>query len=53
VIRENHLRLVAGSPQIGMDIQRVKSFTARAIIVHLETAQARSVGSVLALSKQA
>jgi REP element-mobilizing transposase RayT len=52
VILENHLHLVAGSPQISRDIQRFKSYTARAIIDHLETVQARGLLDLLALFKR-
>lgn len=36
VILENHLHLIAQSKQIGEDIARFKSFTARELIKHLE-----------------
>ena len=53
VVLENHLHLVAGSPQIGEDTQRFKSYTARRIINHLESAKARNVLELLALFKRA
>jgi len=53
VILENHLHLVAMSSQIGKDIQRFKSFTARGIIDHLEAVNARGLLELLALFKRA
>lgn len=53
VILENHVHLVADSPQIGKDIQRFKSFTARSIVDHLEAVQARGLLDLLALFKRA
>jgi len=53
VVLENHLHLVAGSPQIGKDIQRFKSYTARRIIDHLQSAKAMRLLELLALFKRA
>ena len=53
VVLENHLHAVGGSPQIARDIQRFKSYTARAIIDHLETVKARRLLDLLALFKRA
>jgi putative transposase len=53
VILENHLHLVAGSPQIGKDIQHFKSYTARCIIDFLEARHARRLLDLLALFKRA
>jgi len=53
VILENHLHLIAASPQIGKDIQRFKSYTARRIIDHLEAARAERLLDLLALFKRA
>lgn len=36
VVLETHLHVVAGSQQIGKDVQRFKSYTARRILDHLE-----------------
>jgi REP element-mobilizing transposase RayT len=52
VVLENHLHLVAGSPQIGKDIQRFKSYTARRIIDHLQSAKAMRLLELLALFKR-
>jgi len=53
VVLENHLHLVSGSPQIGKDTQRFKSYTARRIIDHLEVVNARGLLDLLALFKRA
>jgi len=52
VVLENHLHLIAGSPQIGTDIQRFKSYTARRIIDHLESSKAHGLLDLLALFKR-
>jgi putative transposase len=52
VILENHLHLIAGSPQIGKDIQRFKSYTARCTIDHLRAVQAQRLLDLLALFKR-
>ena len=52
VVLENHLHLIAGSPQIGTDIQRFKSYTARRIIDHLESVGADRLLQLLALFKR-
>ena len=53
VVLENHLHLIAGSPQIGKDTQRFKSYTARQIIDHLESAKARRLLHLLTRFKRA
>lgn len=53
VVLENHLHLIAGSPQIATDVQRFKSYTARRIIDHLESARARRLLDLLARFKRA
>jgi REP element-mobilizing transposase RayT len=52
VILENHLHLVAGSPQIGKDVQRFKSYTARRIIDRLVAVRAERLLDLLALFKR-
>jgi REP element-mobilizing transposase RayT len=52
VVLENHLHLIAGSPQIGKDIQRCKSYTARCTIDRLESVGARRLLDLLALFKR-
>lgn len=52
VILENHLDLVPGSPQIGRDIQRFKSYTARRIIDRLGAVRAARLLDLLALFKR-
>lgn len=53
VILENHLHLVASSSQIGRDIQRFKSYTARRIIDRLEALGAGRLLNLLSLFKRA
>jgi putative transposase len=52
VVLENHLPLIGGSPQIGQDIQRFKSYTARRIIDHLVAARAQRLLDLLAPFKR-
>jgi putative transposase len=52
VILENHLHLVASSPQLGSDVQRFKSYTARRIIDHLAEVRAERLLNLLALFKR-
>ncbi len=51
VILENHLHLVASSPDISKEIGDFKSFTARQIIDHLEACNARTLLNRLAFLK--
>ena len=52
VILENHLHLIAGSPQTSQGIQRFKSCTARRIIDHLQAVRAERLLELLALFKR-
>lgn len=52
VILENHLHIIAGSSQIGRDMQRFKSYTARRVIDHLEEVRAERLLDLLALFKR-
>jgi len=52
VILENHLHLVARSPDIGAIIKRSKSYTARAIIDHLRQRNVRGLLDLMALFKR-
>ncbi|MDD5323319.1 MAG: hypothetical protein PHD43_22445 [Methylococcales bacterium] len=49
VILENHLHLIASSPDLSRDMQRFKSYTAKRIINYLEQTQAKRVLELLAL----
>jgi len=53
VILENHLHLIASSPDLSRDMQRFKSYTAKRIIDYLEQIQAKRVLELLALFKRA
>ena len=53
VVPEDHLHLIAGSPQIGTDVQRFKSYTARRIIDYLEAARAHRLLDLLGRFKRA
>jgi REP element-mobilizing transposase RayT len=52
-ILENHLHLIASSPDLSRDMQRFKSYTAKRIIDYLEQTQAKRVLELLALFKRA
>ncbi len=52
VILENHLHLIASSPDLSRDMQRFKSYTAMRIIDYLEQTQAKRVLELLALFKR-
>ena len=52
VVLENHLHLIGGSAQIGQDIRRFKSYTARRIIDHLAAVRAQQLLDLLALFKR-
>jgi REP element-mobilizing transposase RayT len=52
VILENHLHLIASSPDLSRDMQRFKSYTAKRIIDYLEQTQAKRVLELLALFKR-
>lgn len=43
VILENHLHLVAQSPELNKDIARFKSFTARALITYLQEHNVKTI----------
>jgi REP element-mobilizing transposase RayT len=51
VILENHLHMIASSPDISKEIGDFKSFTARRIIDHLEAVNARTLLKWLRLLK--
>ena len=53
VILENHLHLIASSPDLSRDMQRFKSYTAKLIIDYLEQTQAKRVLELLAFFKRA
>jgi len=53
VIMENHLHLIASSPDLSKEIGDFKSFTARQIIDYLKDRQARHVLQLLAQGKAA
>jgi REP element-mobilizing transposase RayT len=53
VILENHIHLVAASPDLSRDIQRFKAYTAKEIIACLEASGARKMLELLALFKRA
>lgn len=52
VILENHLHLIASSPDLSRDMQRFKSYTAKRIIDYLEQTHAARVLELLALFKR-
>jgi REP element-mobilizing transposase RayT len=52
IILENHLHLIASSPDLSRDMQRFKSYTAKRIIDYLEQTQAKRVLELLALFKR-
>lgn len=51
VILENHLHLIARSPNLDKDVQRFKSFTAKELIAVLESANAERLLAMLRLFK--
>jgi REP element-mobilizing transposase RayT len=51
VILENHLHLIASSPDLAKEIGDFKSFTARQIIDHLETQNVRTLLKMLQVLK--
>jgi len=53
VILENHLHLVAASPQLAPTMQRFKSWTAKRLIDYLEKTHSRRMLESLALFKRA
>jgi putative transposase len=52
VVLENHLHFIARSPDLGRDLQRFKSYTARQLITLLEERQATRLLELLALFKR-
>ncbi len=52
VVLENHLHLVARSPDLAQDIQRFKSYTAREIVALLEAERVVRLLSLLQYSKR-
>jgi len=52
VILENHLHLVAASPNLSRDMQRFKSYTARQIVAYLEQRGSVRMLELLALFKR-
>ena len=52
VILENHLHLIAGSEDLSRDMQRFKSYTAKAIIAVLEQQRSFNILELLALFKR-
>jgi putative transposase len=52
VILENHLHLVAQSPELNKDIARFKSFTARALITYLQENNVKTILDQLAFYKK-
>ncbi|MFZ4699669.1 MAG: REP-associated tyrosine transposase [Candidatus Methylumidiphilus sp.] len=52
VILENHLHLIASSENLGRDMQRFKSYTAKEIIAFLEQRQSAKILEMLALFKR-
>ncbi|MCX7108564.1 MAG: transposase [Proteobacteria bacterium] len=52
VILENHLHLIASSENLGRDMQRFKSYTAKEIIAFLEQRQSTKILEMLALFKR-
>ena len=53
VVLENHLHLIAQSPQLDKDIARFKSFTARALITYLQEHNVKTILDQLAFYKKA
>ena len=53
VILENHLHLIARSPDLGWDMQRFKSYTAKEILDYLEVNKATRLLRLLAFFKRA
>ncbi|WP_417594557.1 REP-associated tyrosine transposase [Oceanospirillum sp.] len=53
VILENHLHLVAQSPQLDKDIARFKSYTARQLINYLQEKRVKTILDQLAFYKKA
>lgn len=53
VILENHLHLVAQSPELNKDKARFKSFTARALITYLQENNVKTILDQLAFYKKA
>ena len=51
VILENHLHLIASSPELSDDIRQFKSFTARRIIDHLHSCGAHTLLRMLSILK--
>ncbi len=52
VVLENHVHLVAGAPDLGRDIQRSKSYTARKILDYLKENRERRMLELLRLFKR-
>ncbi|CAD6876403.1 Transposase and inactivated derivatives [Methylomonas fluvii] len=52
VILENHLHLIAASPDLSRDVQRFKAYTAKQIIGHLQQSGSTRVLEILALLKR-
>ncbi len=52
VILENHLHMVAASSDLGLDIQRFKSWTAREILLLLQKRRSQRMLELLALFKR-
>jgi putative transposase len=52
VILENHLHLIASSPDLSRDMQRFKAYTAKQIIAHLQQSGSERVLKLLALLKR-
>ncbi|MGX2028789.1 transposase [Methylocaldum gracile] len=52
VILENHLHLIAASPDLSRDMQRFKSYTARQIVAYLEQRGSVRMLELLALFKR-
>lgn len=52
VVLENHLHLIAASPDLSRDVQRFKSCTARKIVAHLEQCESVRMLKLLALFKR-
>jgi REP element-mobilizing transposase RayT len=52
VILENHIHFIAASADLGRDLRRFKSWTAREIVAHLEARGAQRMLGLLALFKR-
>lgn len=52
VILENHLQLIAASPDLSRDMQRFKAYTAKQIIAYLQQSSSGRVLELLALLKR-